>query len=108
MQRDDFLLAYCFELAVTQKLLRINLTLIMLKVVYCLDWGVVTQAVVPTPFRHQVLLLAHETHWSVNFHKNLKQVVEAFFGLNKGPLWPSFARPVTSDRSKENTTRPSS
>lgn len=28
------------------------------------DWSVVTQVVVPTPYRQQVLLLAHESPWS--------------------------------------------
>lgn len=54
-----------------------------------MDWGGVTQVVVPTPFRHQVLSLAHKTPWSVHLG-----ITKTYNGVLKHFFWPKLKTSV--------------
>lgn len=56
-----------------------------------LDWGVVTQVVVPSPYRQQVLSLAHDSPWAghLGVSKTYNRILQHFF-------WPKLKSSVVS------------
>ena len=99
-QKADPTLAHCFELAISPAAAKekpiayfVEDDLLMRKwsmpAAAGMDWGVVTQVVMPTPFRHQVLLLAHGTPWSghLGITKTYNRVLKHFF-------WPKLRASV--------------
>ena len=99
-QKHDSSLAHCFDQAVSPETAKsksiayyVEDDLLMRKwsspAADGLDWGVVSQVVVPTPFRHQVLSLAHETPWAghLGVTKTYNRVLKHFF-------WPKLRTSV--------------